>query len=95
MRGRDGETPGPGAAGAVDPATVARLLAQARAQGLDRLDATLLLGHVLGVGRAWLLAHDDAPVETSAAGRFAGACAQRGDHLVQVTVHHLRELVQR
>jgi release factor glutamine methyltransferase len=72
---RDVATPQP--PGTDARATVARLLAQARAQGLDRLDATLLLGHVLGVGRAWLLAHDDAPVEASAAGRFAGACAQR------------------
>jgi release factor glutamine methyltransferase len=72
---RDVATPQP--PGTDARATVARLLAQARAQGLDRLDATLLLGQVLGVGRAWLLAHDDAPVETSAAGRFAGACAQR------------------
>jgi release factor glutamine methyltransferase len=35
-------------------------LAQARAQGVDRLDAQWLLGHLLGRPRAWLLAHDDA-----------------------------------
>ncbi len=31
----------------------------ARAAGLGRLDAQLLLGHVLGRDRTWLLAHDD------------------------------------
>ena len=39
--------------------TLRDALAAARAQGLDRLDAQLLLGHVLGHGRTWLLAHDD------------------------------------
>lgn len=34
-------------------------LAWARAQGLDRLDAQLLLAHVLGRPRSWLIAHDD------------------------------------
>ena len=57
--------------------TVAALLSQARARGLDKLDAALLLGHVLGVGRTWLLAHDDAAVDAEAAARFVGACAQR------------------
>lgn len=70
----------PPPAGARSPAaTVAALLVQARAQGLDRLDATLLLGHVLGVGRAWLLAHDDADVDATTAARFIGACTQRRD----------------
>ena len=73
--GRDSTRPGPAVTD--DRATVARLLAQARVQGVDRLDATLLLGHMLGVSRAWLLAHDDAPVDAAAAGRYAGACAQR------------------
>jgi release factor glutamine methyltransferase len=41
-------------------ATVARALAEARALGIDRLDAQLLLAHQLGRSRAWLLAHDDA-----------------------------------
>lgn len=42
------------------PLTVRDLLRQARAQGVDRLDAQLLAGHRLGCSRAWLLAHDDA-----------------------------------
>jgi release factor glutamine methyltransferase len=37
-------------------------LNQARDLGLDRLDAQLLLAHVLQQPRAWLLAHDDAPL---------------------------------
>ncbi len=39
--------------------TVAALLGAARGLGVDRLDAQLLLGHVLGRTRSWLLAHDD------------------------------------
>lgn len=39
---------------------VATALAQARGLGVDRLDAQLLLGHVLQRPRSWLLAHDDA-----------------------------------
>jgi release factor glutamine methyltransferase len=57
--------------------TVAALLTQARALGLERLDAMLLLGHRLGVGRAWLLAHDDAPVPEAPAAGFVADCAQR------------------
>ncbi len=43
------------------PSTVAQTLAGARAQGLDHLDAQLLLLHALGRAeqdRAWLLAHN-------------------------------------
>ena len=43
-------------------ATVAQALAHARRLGVDRLDAQLLLAHHLGQPRAWLLAHDEAPV---------------------------------
>lgn len=57
--------------------TVAALLTQARALGLERLDAMLLLGHRLGVGRAWLLAHDDAPVPEAPAAGFLADCAER------------------
>lgn len=42
--------------------TVAQVLAQARAAGVDRLDAQLLLAHHLGRTRSWLLAHDDEPI---------------------------------
>lgn len=39
---------------------VADVLAQARTAGVDRLDAQMLLGHVLARTRSWLLANDDA-----------------------------------
>jgi release factor glutamine methyltransferase len=45
-------------------------LAYARAQGVDRLDAQWLLGHLLGRPRAWLLAHDDALLTPSQALAF-------------------------
>jgi release factor glutamine methyltransferase len=38
---------------------IAELLTYARRAGVDRLDAQLLVGHLLGRPRAWLLAHDD------------------------------------
>ncbi len=38
---------------------IAELLNDARQAGVDRLDAQLLLGHLLNRPRAWLLAHDD------------------------------------
>ena len=39
--------------------TVAQALAQAQAAGVDRLDAQLMLGHLLQQSRSWLVAHDD------------------------------------
>ena len=57
--------------------TVAGALRLARAAGVDRLDAQLLLGHVLGCSRSWLLAHDDAPLETAQADALQVACARR------------------
>ncbi|MGN6528320.1 MAG: peptide chain release factor N(5)-glutamine methyltransferase [Burkholderiaceae bacterium] len=58
------------------PATAAAALREARALGLDRLDAQLLLGHVLGRSRAWLIAHDDAAIAPADAAAFM-ALAQR------------------
>ncbi len=46
-------------------ATVAGALAAAKAAGLDRLDAQLLLAHVLSRPRPWLLAHDDAALDAA------------------------------
>jgi len=40
--------------------TVADALAAARTRGVDRLDAHLLLAHVMTQSRSWLLANDDA-----------------------------------
>jgi len=55
----------------VTPAsTVDAALQAARRLGLDRLDAQLLLGAVLGHDRPWLLAHGDDPIDDAAAGRF-------------------------
>ena len=56
--------------------TIAAALAQARACGVDRLDAQLLLGHVLGRSRTWLLAHDEEAL-TSDAARTYGELARR------------------
>lgn len=61
--------------------TVAQALADARSLGLPRLDAQLMLAWVLGRPRAWLLAHDEAPVPAAAAARYAAACAQRADNV--------------
>lgn len=64
-------------------ATIAQSLRAARASGLDRLDADLLLLHAAGTGaaqlnqrRSWLLAHD-------------------GDELAPTVDQHFRNLVQR
>jgi len=42
-----------------------------------RLDAELLVGHVLDRDRAWLLAHEDAPLAADAASRLAGLVERR------------------
>ena len=57
--------------------TVANWLAQARTQGLDRLDAQLLLGHQLRRNRAWLIAHDDAVLSAEDLASLQGLLDQR------------------
>ena len=57
--------------------TVAQLLVQARAAGVDRLDAQRLLGQALRRSRAWLIAHDDQPVQPTQAEAFAAQLTQR------------------
>jgi release factor glutamine methyltransferase len=52
-------------------------IARARAQGLDRLDAQLLLAHVLRRPRAWLLAHGDEAVPPAPAAEFETLCRRR------------------
>jgi len=59
--------------------TVRAALAAARAQGVDRLDAPLLLAHHLRRAREWLIAHDDAPLPPAAAAAFARDAARRAD----------------
>jgi len=52
---------------------------QLRAAGIvtPELDATVLLGHVLGVDRAWLYAHGDAPLASELATRYRALIARR------------------
>ncbi len=60
--------------------TLAAALAHAQAAGLARIDAQMLLLHVLGrhdAGRAWLLAHDTDPLPADAWAAFDGLCARR------------------
>jgi release factor glutamine methyltransferase len=61
----------------VNPATVAQALALARQRGVDRLDAQLLLARALDRPRAWLMAHDDAPLDDEPARRFLAELARR------------------
>ncbi|MEP7057829.1 MAG: peptide chain release factor N(5)-glutamine methyltransferase [Caldimonas sp.] len=57
--------------------TVAHALAQARERGLDRLDASLLLGEVLHRSRTWLLAHGDAPLTSAESAAWDALAARR------------------
>jgi release factor glutamine methyltransferase len=41
------------------PWSIAQAVAQARSEGIDRLDAQLMLGALLNQPRSWLIAHDD------------------------------------
>ena len=52
-------------------------LREARARGLERLDAHLLLAHVLGQSRAWLLAHGDDTIADGEAAAFGALVARR------------------
>lgn len=59
---------------------VAQALQAAQASGLARLDAQLLLLHVLGrplEGRAWLIAHDNEELTPQAQRDYAGLCRRR------------------
>jgi release factor glutamine methyltransferase len=58
-------------------ANVAGLLAQARAVGVGRLDAHLLLARLLDRPRSWLIAHDDAAVPAAQAAHFMQQTAER------------------
>jgi len=74
------------------PLTVTEALQQARQQGLDRLDAQLLLLQALdraGQDRAWLLAHDTDALSADAQARLAALVARRaaGEPLAYLTGH--------
>jgi release factor glutamine methyltransferase len=58
---------------------VAEALTLARAQGLDRLDAQLLLAHRLARPRAWLIAHDDQELSADQALAYCSDLARRAD----------------
>lgn len=57
--------------------TVRDCLAAAIAGGLARLDAQLLLGHLLDRDRAWLHAHDDQALTARQLRQFEGLAARR------------------
>ena len=60
--------------------TLRDALAQAQALGLERIDAQLLLLHVLNradAGRAWLLAHDTDALAPPEQARFMALCQRR------------------
>ncbi len=54
--------------------SIAQALRQAQAAGLDRLDAQLLLGHLLQHDRTWLVAHDDQVLSEAVAAAFEDGC---------------------
>jgi release factor glutamine methyltransferase len=54
-------------------------LQRARALGVTRLDAQVLLAHHLGRPRAWLLAHDLDPLDPEIAGSAGADLARRAD----------------
>ncbi|MDE2157363.1 MAG: peptide chain release factor N(5)-glutamine methyltransferase [Burkholderiales bacterium] len=66
---------------------IRQALAAARAAGVDRLDAQLLLGALTGRDRAALIAHDEAELDTEQARRLATWTARRaaGEPLAYVT----------
>lgn len=59
------------------PTTVAQALQHAREAGLERLDAQLIVGGVLGRSRTWLLAHDTDTLADADAQRIATLVARR------------------
>jgi len=58
-------------------ASVDAALRDARSRGVERLDAHLLLAHVLGQSRAWLLAHGDDALAANHATAFEALVARR------------------
>ena len=56
---------------------VAAALQQARAAGVERLDAQLMLARLLDRPRSWLLAHDDTPLDAGREAAWRGWLARR------------------
>lgn len=62
--------------------TLRHALMNAHLRGLERIDAQMLLLHVLeqpDAGRAWLLTHDDDPLSAAQLQTFDALCTQRLD----------------
>lgn len=59
--------------------SVDELLRWAATQGIDRLDASLLLAHRLGRTRTWLRAHGEQAVDGSSQAGFEADCRRRVD----------------
>ncbi len=57
--------------------TVGQALAHARAAGIERLDAQLLLAHALHRSRAWVIAHEDAALTAADAAHLQALFARR------------------
>lgn len=75
-----------------NPSTIAQAQTWAQAQGLDRLDAQLLVLHALGRAafeRAWLLAHDTDALPDTAHAALQAAVLRRaaGEPLAYITGH--------
>ena len=58
--------------------TVAQALAEAQVAGVDRLDAQLMLAHLLQQPRSWLIAHDDVRLCEPHSSRYAQWLQRRG-----------------
>jgi len=71
--------------------TVERALAVARALGVERLDAMLLLAHHLRRSREWLLAHPEADVDAALQSRFEADCRRRADDVPLAYLTGVRE----
>ena len=72
--------------------SIATALTVAQAYGLERIDAQLLLLHLLGredAGRAWLIAHDGDALDPALAERFSALCQRRaaGEPVAYLTGH--------
>lgn len=62
---------------APDLSTVAQALRHARAMGIDRLDAQLLVAHQLRRPRTWVVAHDDAALDAADGSALAETLRRR------------------
>jgi release factor glutamine methyltransferase len=57
--------------------TLADALGEAKQAGVERLDAQLLLAHLLARPRAWLIAHDDTPLDVAQGPAWRALLARR------------------